>query len=154
MWCISSALIQFSSYILKKQTWLHKWCGKVYVFVVLILGAPTGMYMSFFAKGTTAERMLFLFMAVTWFATTLKGLQAIHMGNVQQHKNWMLRSYAMTLTAVTFRIYHIIFFIAGWQHFTNYAVSLWLSVVGNILFTEIIIAKKNSNYLNTLKLSL
>jgi len=56
MWCISTALLQFSSWILKKRKKIHIWSGKIYVFVVLILGAPTGMYMSFFAKGSMAER--------------------------------------------------------------------------------------------------
>src|SRR5215210_2509686 len=45
--CIATALVQFSSYILKKRKKIHIWSGKIYVFVVLILGAPTGLYMSF-----------------------------------------------------------------------------------------------------------
>jgi hypothetical protein len=154
MFCISAALLQFSSYILKRRTWLHRLSGKIYVFVVLVLGAPTGVYMSFFAKGTTAERLLFLFMAITWFVTTLKGLQAIHAGNVPAHKNWMMRSYAMAMTAVTFRIYHILFYLAGWDSLHNYEISLWISVVGNILFTEYFIYKNNKHYLATLKLQL
>jgi hypothetical protein len=147
MWCIGTALVQFSSYILKKRTRIHIWSGKIYVAVVLLLGAPTGMYMSFFAKGSTAERMLFLFMAVVWFGTTLKGLQVVHLKNIKSHKNWMIRSYAMALTAVSFRVYHLLFYIAGWDHLANYELSLWISVVGNMLIAECIIYKKiNSIY--------
>ena len=50
--CIGTALIQFSRYILKKSKAIHRFSGKIYVFVVLFLGAPTGLYMSFFAKGS------------------------------------------------------------------------------------------------------
>jgi hypothetical protein len=150
MWCISTALLQFSSAILKKRKKIHVWGGKVYVFVVLMLGAPTGMYMSFFAKGSIAERMLFLFMAVTWFVTTLKGLNAVHKHNIISHKNWMLRSYTMALTAVTFRIYHLFFYAAGWDHEENYIASLWMSVIGNILIAEYIIFRKTKKeYLKT-----
>src|SRR4030095_4722099 len=49
--CIGTALIQFSRYILKKSKAIHRVSGKIYVFVVLFLGAPTGLYMSFFAEG-------------------------------------------------------------------------------------------------------
>jgi hypothetical protein len=149
MWCISTALLQFSAHILKKRKAIHVWGGKIYVFVVLILGAPTGMYMSFFAKGSIAERLLFLFMAIVWFGTTLRGLQAVHEKNIISHKNWMIRSYTMAMTAVTFRIYHLVFYVLGWGHLENYEFSLWLSVLGNIAIAEWIIYKKNKHYLKT-----
>jgi Predicted membrane protein (DUF2306) len=149
MWCISAALLQFSSWILKKRKKIHIWSGKIYVFVVLILGAPTGMYMSFFAKGSMAERMLFMFMAIVWFITTVRGLQAVHQRNIISHKNWMIRSYTMAMTAVTFRIYHIIFYLLEWDHISNYEVSLWISVVGNILAAEYIIWRKSKHYFKT-----
>ena len=109
--CITTALIQFSRYILKKSKAIHRWSGNLYVFVVLFLGAPTGLYMSFFAKGSFWERVLFMFMAVWWFFTTYYGLSTILKKNVLAHKIWMIRSYAMAMTAVTFRVYHIFFFL-------------------------------------------
>ena len=111
--CIGTALIQFSRYILKKSKAIHRFSGKIYVFVVLFLGAPTGLYMSFFAKGSFWERALFLFMAGWWFITTLYGLTTIHKRNIVAHKVWMMRSYAMAMTAVTFRVYHIAIFHVG-----------------------------------------
>ena len=149
MLCITTALIQFSRYILKKSKAIHRWSGKIYVFVVLFLGAPTGLYMSFFAKGSFWERALFMFMAIFWFITTFYGLKVIHKKNVLAHKIWMMRSYAMAMTAVTFRVYHIVFYLVGWGHLENYEVSLWLSVIGNMLFTEYIIYRKSRSYLKS-----
>jgi hypothetical protein len=147
--CITTALIQFSRYILKKSKAIHRWSGKIYVFVVLFLGAPTGLYMSFFAKGSFWERVLFMFMAITWFVTTFYGLSAIHKRNILSHKIWMMRSYAMAMTAVTFRVYHIIFYMLDWGHLENYELSLWISVVGNMLFAEYIIYRKSKSYLKS-----
>jgi hypothetical protein len=147
--CILTALIQFSRYILKKTKTIHRWSGKLYVFVVLFLGAPTGLYMSFFAKGSFWERALFLFMASFWFITTLKGLSTIHKRNIIAHKIWMMRSYAMAMTAVTFRVYHIIFYLMNWGHLENYELSLWISVMGNMFFAEWIIFRQSRNYLKT-----
>jgi Predicted membrane protein (DUF2306) len=149
--CMSTALIQFSRVVVKRARAIHRWSGRIYVFVVLFLGAPTGLYMSFFAKGTFWERSLFLFMAVFWFFTTCNGLATILKKNVLAHKNWMIRSYAMAMTAVTFRVYHILFFLAGWDHLHNYEISLWISVLGNMLFAELIIFRRSRPYLKTIQ---
>ena len=147
--CIGTALIQFSGYLLKKRRQVHIWSGRIYVFVVLLLASPTGLYMSFFAKGSFYERMLFMFMAVFWFFTTFKGLSSILKRNVLAHKIWMIRSYSMAMTAVTFRIYHILFFMAGWGHLDNYELSLWISVIGNMIFAEWVIYRRSRSYLKT-----
>ena len=147
--CILSALFQFSTAILKKRTIIHCWSGRIYVIVVLLIGAPTGMFMAFFAKGSMWEQFLFMFMAIVWFYTTAKGLQTILQKNVLAHKHWMMRSYAMALTAVTFRIYHLAFYYLGWSHLENYEISLWISVVGNILFAEFFIYRNHKKYIQS-----
>ena len=147
--CIGTALIQFSRYIMKKSKAIHRFSGKIYVAVVLFLGAPTGLYMSFFAKGSLGERALFMFMAGWWFVTTLYGLTTIHKRNVLAHKIWMMRSYSMAMTAVTFRVYHIVFYLLGWDHLKNYELSLWISVIGNMLFAEWIIYRQSKKYLKS-----
>ena len=151
--CIGTALIQFSRYLLKKTTVLHHTSGKLYVFVVLFLGAPTGLYMSFFAKGSIWERTLFLFMAGWWFCTTLYGWITIHKRNIIGHKIWMIRSYAMAMTAVSFRVYHLLFYLVGWGHLENYEVSLWISVLGNMLFAEWVIYRQSRHYLQSFRIT-
>jgi hypothetical protein len=138
--CILTAIIQFSSWLLRKRKRIHVISGRIYVFVVLVLGAPTGFYMTFFAKGGYAEKAAFMLMALFWFFSTYKGFTtAVREKNFVAHKHWMIRSYAMALTAVTFRVYHYVFMIAGVGHFTNYTVSLWISILGNALVAEIVI---------------
>lgn len=153
MFCILAALTQFSSWILKKRKAVHVWMGKIYVLVVLLLGAPTGLYMSFFAKGSFWERSLFMFMALYWFFSTVKGLSAIKKKNILVHKSWMIRSYSMAMTAVTFRIYHILFYYYGVDHLLNYEISLWISVLGNMLVAEFYIYRTSRSYLKTFALN-
>jgi hypothetical protein len=147
--CIGTALVQFSRYILKKSKPIHRISGKIYVAVVLFLGSPTGLYMAFFAKGSFWERSLFMFMAIWWFITTLNGLNTIHKGNVIGHKVWMMRSYAMAMTAVTFRVYYIVFYLLDWNLTENYQFSLWVSVIGNMMITEYLIFRKSRKYLKS-----
>jgi hypothetical protein len=147
MFCIGAALLQFSSYVIKRRRTIHVYAGRIYVVVVILLGAPTGLYMSFFAKGGFAERGLFMFMAICWFYFTLKGFTSILQKKVLAHKIWMIRSYSMALTAVTFRVYYIVLYLGDVQLLQNYMVSLWISVIGNMLIAEFIIWKKSRNYL-------
>ncbi len=149
--CIAGALILFSRYIMKKSKPIHRITGKIYVAAVLFIGAPTGLYMAFFAKGTYWERVLFMFMATWWFITTYQGLMKIHQRNVLAHKIWMIRSYSMAMTAVTFRVYHILFYLVGWGHLENYEISLWISVIGNMLVAEWIIFRQSKNYLKAVQ---
>jgi hypothetical protein len=150
--CILTALLQFSSWILKKRSRIHVTAGKIYVFVVLLIGAPTGFYMTFFAKGGVAERACFMAMAIFWFYTTYRGfLAAARERNFLSHKFWMIRSYAMALTAVSFRVYHIVFLLAGFGNFDNYAISLWISVLGNAAIAELFIMGQSRNYLQSFK---
>lgn len=151
MFCIGTALLQFSSYILKKRKAIHIWAGRVYVLVVLLLGAPTGLYMSFFAKGGNAEKCLFMFMAISWFFFTLKGFATAIQKKFIQHKAWMIRSYTMALTAVTFRVYYIVLYLFNVELTKNYEVSLWMSVAGNLLVAEGIIFFSTKRYPVTLK---
>ena len=146
MFCIGSALLQFSTAIIKKRTAIHVWSGRIYVMVVLLLGAPTGLYMSFFAKGSFAERGLFMFMAISWFLFTVKGLTTILKKNVLAHKFWMIRSYAMALTAVTFRVYYLVLYLLDVELTKNYEISLWMSVVGNLLVAELVIYRRSKSY--------
>ena len=151
--CITSSLVQFSSWILRKRKKIHVISGKVYVFVVLLIGAPSGLYMTYFAKGGYAERGAFFAMAVFWFFTTYKGfITAARDKNFVAHKYWMIRSYAMALTAVTFRIYHILFDEMGMDTFNNYSISLWISIIGNWLIAEGVIFLQSKNYLKTYEL--
>jgi hypothetical protein len=61
----------------------------------------------------------------------------------------MMRSYSMAMTAVTFRIYHLVFYVLDWGHLENYEVSLWISVLGNMLAAEFIIYRQSKHYLKS-----
>ncbi|MBK7692368.1 MAG: hypothetical protein IPJ31_15110 [Bacteroidetes bacterium] len=53
------------------------WSGRIYVLVVLLIGAPTGMFMAFFCQRRNMERGLFMVMALIWFYSTARGLQTV-----------------------------------------------------------------------------
>lgn len=55
--------------------------------------------------------------------------------DVQSHREWVVRSYALIFAAVTLRIYMPIFEVTRGE-FTGYARVAWLCWVPNILLAE------------------
>ena len=55
----------------------------------------------------------------------------------------------MAMTAVTFRVYYIVFYLLDWQLLENYQFSLWVSVIGNMMIVEWIILRQSKKYLKS-----
>lgn len=136
-----SCLPQFSRTLLRRVPSLHRTCGKIYAASVLLLLSPTGIHLALSAKGDLPGQAGFLLLGIATFFTTLRGVTTIRRREVDQHRRWMTRSFAMVATAVTFRIYHVAFFHAGLADETNYVASLWLSILGNAAAAEWILRR-------------
>jgi uncharacterized membrane protein YozB (DUF420 family) len=141
--------------ITKRTRNAHRTLGKIYVLTTLVLVVPTGFYLTIFAKGGLAAQWGFATQGILLAIFTWLGYIAIRKGNIDKHKEWMIRSYAIAIAALTFRIYHLLFIYLGIPYNTNYAASQWLSVLGNLFLAELAIsylrlrAEKITNPLTT-----
>ena len=138
-----SSVLQFSRKLLAQVPALHRWLGRIYVVSVLGLLCPSGFYLALFAKGGFWGRVGFLLLGVLTFHFTLQGFLALRGGNrdMSHHIAFMIRSFAMVTTAITFRIGHLAFYLIGMDDATNYLVSLWLSIGGNAFLAELAIRR-------------
>ena len=100
-----SGPLQFSSRLRRRHLQFHRMLGRVYVISVFI-SAPLAIVLSnhrhdpraiHFVVATSCQ-------ASTWIITTLAAFVTARNGHIQQHKEWMVRSYAMTLTFVGTRV--------------------------------------------------
>ncbi len=87
--------MQFSDRLRARYTKLHRVCGRLYVAGAL-LGGPLGAVMQA-VEGPNRWVVLSVVDAVMLCATTSIAMIFILKGNVTQHRNWMTRSYAVTL---------------------------------------------------------
>ena len=135
-----AGLTQFSNYVLKKQKRLHKIMGYVYVFDVLLIAGPSGLIMAYYANGTTLAKSSFIILSLLWIAFTAFAIIKIYKKDLIEHQKWMIRSYALTLSAISLRLMALIF-----PHFfhlsahTEYATIAWLSWTINLVIAESII---------------
>jgi uncharacterized membrane protein len=93
------APLQFSDRLRARYAKVHRIMGRIYVAGVVI-GAPLGVYIQHYAERLGATRSFTLAAAadaIVWLFATLMALAFILQGKVQQHRQWMTRSFACAL---------------------------------------------------------
>lgn len=136
-----SGVFQLSKWIRTHYAAWHRASGKVYIGVILIFTAPSGLVMSFYANGGLASGIGFGLLAVLWWIFTWKGFQNAQHKRWNVHRQFMLRSYALTFAAVTLRLYSFFFALAGYRGESVYILIAWLSWVPSLVVMEIYIRK-------------
>jgi uncharacterized membrane protein len=140
---------QFSDYILKHHRKLHRIIGKIYVWDILFINFPTGMILALNANGGWHSSLAFIILDCLWFAFTLKAVLEIKRKNIIAHKQFMIRSYALTFSAITLRSWKII--LSNTTHLDPaiiYMMDAWLGFVPNLLFAEWLIRTRFASRLS------
>lgn len=115
----------------------HKLGGKIYAYSILLLAAPTGLIMAFYAEGGLWSTVAFSIMSILCFVTTLMAVIKIKQRKIEEHKMWMMRSYALSFAAVTLRLLVPLFslFILDNEDLITVSTA-WLSWMLNLLVAE------------------
>ncbi len=94
--------LQFSQRLRRRSRRTHRLLGRVYlggvavgaVSAVLMLPTNSAGIVGFFGFGA---------LAVVWAMAAVRAYRAIRVGDVDSHRAWMIRTYALTFAAVTLR---------------------------------------------------
>ncbi|MBL7818260.1 MAG: DUF2306 domain-containing protein [Saprospiraceae bacterium] len=149
LWVLASGLTQFSKRLLRNGAVIHRWVGRVYVGIVLLISAPAACVMSVYANGNEWTKASFLILSILWWVVTYLAYRAILRGDILSHKWWMYRSFALTLSAITLRILQ--FGFAMWTDIEPeraYEIIATPSWVVNLLVAEMLIyfQKRKNRY--------
>lgn len=60
----------------------HRNMGKVYIFLILIFAAPSGIYMGVFANGGIISKISFVILGILWWFSTLKAYRLARQKNL------------------------------------------------------------------------
>jgi uncharacterized membrane protein len=93
---------QFSTRLRQRHPQIHRVLGRCYVTAVAI-SAPMGIYVTIMRNELPLQLAVFT-QATLWFLTTAVAFYCIRRRKFQQHREWMIRSYAITLIFVTDRV--------------------------------------------------
>lgn len=152
---ILCGLLQFNRWVLKKSPKTHRFSGYVYILVLLFVTGPAAFVMSLMANGGYISQISFTTLSVLWILFTFLAYRAIRKGDVRKHTVWMIRSYALTLSAVTLRVYMylMIEYKADLGPREMYILVAYLSWIPNLFFAQILIWLKYPEYLMAFKRS-
>jgi uncharacterized membrane protein len=131
---------QFSQSLRNKRKQLHRTVGKIYLISILFVGGPGGILIAYQADGGLVGKVGFALLGIFWWIFSAQAYLKIRQGNIQEHKLWMIRSYALTFAAVTLRIWLPLLGI-GFSFEEAYPLIAWLCWVPNMMFAELIIRK-------------
>jgi uncharacterized membrane protein len=149
-----SLLIGWSLFLKKfraKKLHLHRLIGKIYVIAVL-LSSVTGLVAAYYATGGVFAKLGFVGMSIAWFVCTYIPYKAIRNKNIQKHERWMIRSYAVTFTGVTFRLWMPFLLIAFQLDFLEaYPIAAWASWIANLVVAQWLIRKRFGKSLKKVK---
>lgn len=143
LFALLAGIFQFNSYIICRQKRIHRITGYIYVIDVLFITGPAALVMAFYANGGIEARASFVLLAILWLGTTAMAWTRILQRKFIDHGSWTLRSYALTLSAITLRTYAFLF---GYFHIQMRPVNIyitiaWLSWIPNLLIAELLIRK-------------
>jgi uncharacterized membrane protein YozB (DUF420 family) len=142
-----AACLQVWPWLRRSHPAAHRLSGRVYVTAALsasvcvMIISPMGLYG---ANQRVANTML----ALLWFGTTLAGFRAIRQRRFADHRQWMLRSFALAFSIVAFRVWMLIAFAVMVPEIYTGAevdpadvgqavgVTSWMSWVINLLIIE------------------
>ena len=115
--------VNFSSRIRQRHLQLHRVLGRIYVISVFV-GSFTGIALAAGRPGLPGTAM----QAAAWMICTTAALITARNRQITQHRQWMARSYAVTFTFVSSRVFNLV--PTYWSHLGDV-----LSAVGVIAFT-------------------
>jgi hypothetical protein len=145
MLVLIAGFTQFSSYLLSHYKKLHRVIGKLYVVDILFITGPAAFIMALLANGGISSRIAFTTLAILWMGTTAKAWQSAMQKQFIAHKEWMMRSYALTLSAVTLRAWKwLLIALFHLRPLNTYMIVAWMGFVPNLLFVEWLIRKKRN----------
>jgi len=128
---------QFSSQILREHRSWHRFIGRIYAYDILVINFPAGMVLAVCANGLLPGRIAFVLLDCLWFAFTLIAVAAAREGHIARHREFMVRSYALTFSAITLRSWKLLLsrsFQIEPVHL--YMIEAWMGFVPNLLVAE------------------
>jgi uncharacterized membrane protein len=142
--------MQFSDRLRQRYAKLHRVVGRIYVAGVFVAG-PLGFYIQFFQERTGAARSFSMAAAVDaalWMTTTGIALAFILAGKVQQHRQWMVRSFAVALVFLEVRV---VGGLTGWENLGEHAMEtiVWSCLAFALLSADIVLQWQDLRRLRT-----
>jgi len=94
------------------------------------------------AYGGLPTRLGFATLAILWLFSGLMAYRHIRNKNLELHREWMTRNYALTFAGVMLRLWMPLFNGLGMEFLTAYTITAWLCWVPNLMVAQWIVQRR------------
>lgn len=126
---------------LRARRRLHRALGYTYALAVLG-GGVSGFATAFIAFGGLVSSVGFGLLALVWLGATAAAVRAAGRKDFASHERWAVRSFGLTFSAVTLRVYLGIFSSMGVPFEQFYPLLAWLCWVPSLLVIEWVLLRR------------
>jgi uncharacterized membrane protein len=141
---LPAGFTQFSGRLRRQRPRLHRGLGHLYLWVVLLLAAPSGLVLAWHANGGWSSRLAFLLLGLWWLYFTWRAWRTARQRRWQWHRDFMIRSFALALSAISLRAWkYLLVALFHPRPMDVYRTVAWLSWVLNLVIAEMIIYQIN-----------
>lgn len=146
---LACGVLQLWPWLRARHPRVHRWSGRAYVLSAVPMGLAALVTAQFPAVGVN-QQVANTFLGVLFLGTTVAGYLAARQRRFADHREWMLRSYALAFSIVTNRLWgFVLMMIFVPDVFTDASIrmdspevagassaSAWVSWIVNLLLVE------------------
>ena len=140
---VALALIPFQLWqrLRARRPAIHRLLGRLYGLAIMVSGSA-GLWLALNTEAGPIAAWGFGLLAATWLVASGWGIALAMRGDRAAHERWMTRSIALTLSAVTLRLYIPLALSLEVPFATAYPAIAWLCWVPNLVIAELIIRSR------------
>jgi uncharacterized membrane protein len=139
-----SGPLQFNRLLRKKRRNLHRVIGRLYVWAIW-LASVGGLWSALFFDVNIAAKLAFGTLAILWFGATTVAYLRIRQRNIRKHREWMIRSFALSLFFVTFSFWTPGLASTSLPQAVAYPLGVFLSWLLNLIIAELWIRRTRNS---------
>jgi len=141
-----SGPLQFNRRILNKKRKIHRLTGRIYVGAIWI-SSVGGLWSAIFFDVNLAAKIAFGVLSILWFTTTTLAFLRIRNRKVEEHREWMIRSFSLSFFFVTFSFWAPGLTSTNLPETIAYPLAVFLSWSLNLIFAELWVLRTRSQSL-------
>jgi uncharacterized membrane protein len=145
---LPACLLLLSRTLMRRAPRVHRWLGRLTGSVAVLALAPSGFYLSLFAKGGLLSTLGFMLSGAIVVVAMVQAVRAARAKKFAEHRRFVLHVVAQMAVAVVSRAMLFAADAAALDHDTAYLVSLWLPVIGCAAIVEWLVGPRHLSWRN------
>ncbi|MGE0868636.1 MAG: DUF2306 domain-containing protein [Kofleriaceae bacterium] len=127
---LPACLLLLSRTLMRRAPRVHRWLGRLTGTVAVVALAPSGFYLSQYAKGGLPSTLGFVLSGAIVVVAMVQAVRAARAKQYAAHRRFVLHVVAQMAVAVISRAMLFVADAAAFDHDLSYLVSLWVPVLG------------------------